>query len=315
MLVATTPGQEPWVAPESGGSDGGSDGAAAGAGAVAGLRPALAAVAALRRPAPDAGRITRIAGAAELARWGPGRAPGWLAEDEAKLVLAAAGITVPRGVRIELGDRGAAEETLAARAISAARGLRWPLAAKLSSAGLLHKSESGALALDLRDRTALRAAARRLLRLSGREPGVRLLVEEMAPPGVELVVAARRDGVVPALVIGLGGVWTEALDDVVVVPLPAEPDVVLAALRRLRAATVLSGGRGRAPVDLDSLAVLAHRTGELLIAGGFSLIELNPVIVGPIDAGDAMAGRSMAGSSMGGSSMGGAVAVDALARR
>ena len=48
----------------------------------------------------------------------------------------------------------------------------------------------------------------------------------MAPPGVELLVAARADAVVPALVIGLGGIWTEALDDVAVIPLPASPERV-----------------------------------------------------------------------------------------
>ena len=50
-----------------------------------------------------------------------------------------------------------------------------------------------------------------------------VLVEGMAEPGVELLVAARRDAVVPALVVGLGGIWTELLDDVAIVPLPASP--------------------------------------------------------------------------------------------
>ncbi len=58
----------------------------------------------------------------------------------------------------------------------------------------------------------------------------------MAPAGVELLVAARSDAVVPALVVGLGGVWTEALDDVVIVPLPAMPSRVEEALRAACAA-------------------------------------------------------------------------------
>ena len=48
----------------------------------------------------------------------------------------------------------------------------------------------------------------------------------MSPPGVELLVAARGDGVVPALVVGLGGLWTEAYDDVAIVPLPATAERV-----------------------------------------------------------------------------------------
>ena len=52
--------------------------------------------------------------------------------------------------------------------------------------------------------------------------GGAVLAERMAAPGVELIVAARADAVVPALVVGLGGVWTEVLDDVAIVPLPAD---------------------------------------------------------------------------------------------
>ena len=63
-------------------------------------------------------------------------------------------------------------------------------------------------------------------------------------------MAARRDAVVPALVVGLGGVWTEIHDDVAVVPLPATPERVEAALRSLRGAGILTGARGGTPLDL-----------------------------------------------------------------
>jgi hypothetical protein len=111
-----------------------------------------------------------------------------------------------------------------------------------------------------------------------------VLAERMAPPGVELIVAAQRDGVVPALVIGLGGIWTELLDDVAVVPLPADAARVLAALHDLRGAALLTGGRGGVAVDLEDVASLAASIGELLIAGGYSVIECNPVIAGPTGA-------------------------------
>ncbi len=115
----------------------------------------------------------------------------------------------------------------------------------------------------------------------------------MAAPGVELVVAARRDAVVPALVVGLGGVWTELLGDVAVIPLPATPGRVADALKSLRGAGLLTGARGRPPVDLGALAGLAAGAGDLLLAERLVLLELNPVIAGP----------------------GGAVAVDAVVRR
>ena len=165
------------------------------------------------------------------------------------------------------------------------------MAIKLSAPGLLHKSELGAVRLGLADRDAVETA---LAELANDAPaGSSVLIEAMAEPGIELVVAARADAVVPALVIGLGGIWTEALDDVAVIPLPASPRRVEQTLTGLRGAALLSGARGTKPVDLAALANLAAATGELLIEHGFELLELNPVIASPA----------------------GAVAVDALARR
>jgi len=149
------------------------------------------------------------------------------------------------------------------------------VAAKLSNEGLRHKSELGALALDLRTEAELRSAHKRLLTLG--EGGV--LVERLAPPGVELLVAAQRDGVVPSLVVGLGGLWTETLDDAAVVPLPAAPERVERALHGLRGAPLLTGGRGRPALDVAAAARVAVAAGELLLAAELELLELNPVVV------------------------------------
>ena len=84
----------------------------------------------------------------------------------------------------------------------------------------------------------------------------------------------------PALVIGLGGVWTEVVGDVAIVPLPASAARIETALRSLRGAPLLTGGRGTAPVDLAAAARLAERVGEVLVEESLDLIELNPVFVG-----------------------------------
>jgi acetyl-CoA synthetase len=125
-----------------------------------------------------------------------------------------------------------------------------------------------------------------------REAGVPVLDGRTAPEGVELLVAARGDGLVPVLAVGLGGVWTEALDDVALVPLPVAPARVERALLGLRGAALLRGARGRAPVDVGAVARLASTVGALLLDRGLDRLELNPVIA--YEAG--------------------AVAVDALAR-
>ena len=92
--------------------------------------------------------------------------------------------------------------------------------------------------------TALDAAWRRVTEsVAARQPGLALdglLVEEMAPRGVELIVGARRDpqwG--PVLMVGLGGIWTEALDDVRLMPADTPHDGIMAELYQLKGARLL----------------------------------------------------------------------------
>jgi acetyl-CoA synthetase len=251
--------------------------------AIAGLRTALLCARALRRPAAEPPRLREIAAAARATRRPAGGGDGqWLDEAGAKGLLRAAGVTVPDGDVADDADG----------CVEVARRIGWPVALKLVAPELRHKSETGALALAIGDEAALRAAYDRL-RAGPFGTRARLLVERMAEPGVEVVVAARADAVVPCLVVGLGGIWTEALDDVAVVPLPATRGRVEATLRSLRGAPLLTGGRGLEPVALADLAELAARAGEVLLAERLALLELNPVSVSP----------------------GGAVALDAVAVR
>ena len=253
----------------------------AGLPAIAGLRTALVCARALRAPRGDAERLREIAAAARDATV-PVGADGWIGEWEAKAMLRESGVAVPAGRVVDDVEEG----------VQLAAGIGFPVALKLSGAHLPHKSDVGGLALGVSDEAALRESFARLVALPAAS-GAALLVEEMAAPGLELVVAARSDGVVPALVLGLGGVWAEVMDDVVVVPLPVTVELVEEALRRLRGAPLVFGGRGSAGVDADEICELAASIGRLLIEKRLSLIELNPVIAGPS----------------------GAVAVDALARR
>src|SRR4051794_1150713 len=229
-------------------------GRAAGGGAPAGRR---------RLPPPPAEAPPRGGGGAGRAGRGGGR---WLAEHEAKALLRGAGVAVVPG-------RVAADED---DAVAAAGELGWPVALKRSAAGLTHKTEAGALALGVRDEATLRHEYRRLAGGNG----AAVLVESMAVGTVELLVAARRDAVVPALVIGLGGTWAELLDDAAIVPLPASAERVAEAIRSLRGAPLLCGGRGRPALDVDAAARIAAAAGAALLSRGLELVELNPVLVG-----------------------------------
>jgi acetate---CoA ligase (ADP-forming) len=187
--------------------------------AIAGLRSGMRAMKAMVSPPPDPARIAAMASQR--------RATGsrWLEEHEAKRILREAGIAVPDG-RVTYDP------------VAAWRELGGPVAIK--RLGLRHKAASGGVKLNLDDERAVAAAF----------PGERVLVERMAPPGQELIVSIRRDGLTPVLVVGLGGIHTEALDSARIQPLPAT--AVPAAVR-------------------DIAAKLAELP--------FALIELNPVIV------------------------------------
>ena len=271
--------------------DGAAELAAAGVATAAGLGAAIACAAALRTAPADPKRLREIAAAAEgasgeslgeaeangllaagrlgAAAKGPPTA-GRLGEAEAKRLLAEGGLDVPEGaVAVDV-----------AGAVDAARDIGVPVALKLSSPSLLHKTEAGALALDLRDEDEVWEAAARLLALPEAADAT-LLVERMAGEGVELIFAVRRDGVVPALLVGIGGIWAEALDDVAIVPLPASPPLVEQALRTLRAAPLLTGGRGRPAVDLAAAARFGSRLGELALEHDLDLLEVNPALASP----------------------------------
>ncbi len=160
-----------------------------------------------------------------------------------------------------------------------------PAAVKLDAEGLVHKTEAGGVVLGVADEAGLRAATRTLAaNADGAGARVRgFLVEPMAPAGVELIVGGRRDPVFgPAVLVGLGGILAEVLDDVAVLLAPVDDAEVLARLETLRGARLLHGVRGRPGVDLDSLAALVAQVGRLLVDDTAIVgIDLNPVIASP----------------------------------
>jgi acetyl-CoA synthetase len=241
--------------------------AQAGVPAAAGLRTGLRCAAAMRVPAGDPARLGEIEA---MAAASPARAAQatWHAPHEAADLVRAAGIDVIDGRTVSDEDD----------AVAARLELGGEIVLKLSAAAVQHKSELGGVMLRLRSEAQVRDAFVSLSALAARYGG-RLYAERMAPAAVELLIAARRDGVVPALILGLGGVWTELLDDVAVVPLPAGAGRIERALHSLRGASMLYGGRGSPRVDVGAAAVLAQRAGQLLLEAHLEVLELNPVLV------------------------------------
>lgn len=187
-------------------------------------------------------------------------------EAAAKAMLAVAGLPVPQGRRItDVGE-----------AVAAAEMLGFPLA--LKALGVAHKSELGAVRLNLKNAEDVRDAATALLPL-----GSGLYVEAMVAGSVaELIVGLTRDPVFgPVMTIGTGGVLVELLKDSAMLLLPTTRGEIEAALRSLRMFPLLDGYRGRPKADLDAAVAAIEKIARFAVAhaGGIEELDINPLIV------------------------------------
>ncbi|TWG99729.1 acyl-CoA synthetase (NDP forming) [Mesorhizobium sp. J18] len=194
------------------------------------------------------------------------RGANFLDEAAAKAMLAAAGLPVPKGRRA----------TTVAEAAAAAAEIGFPVA--LKALGLPHKSEHGAVRLNLRDSEAVKAAAESLLPL-----GSGLYVERMVAGGAaELIVGVRHDSVFgPVMTVGFGGVLVELLQDSATLLLPASREEIDEALRGLKLFPLLDGYRGRAKADLSSAVEAIGEIGQFarIHASEIAEMDINPLIV------------------------------------
>jgi acetate---CoA ligase (ADP-forming) len=202
---------------------------------------------------------------------GKGVQPEWLG----KKVLAALGMQVPAGELARSADA----------AIAIADRVGYPVAMKAQAAKLSHKTEAGGVVLGVGDADAVRRTWTALHENVERAlPGMKLdgvLVEAMSPRGLELVVGARRDprwG--PVIMIGLGGIWVEALGDVRLMPADLTEDEIVAEIGKLKTAKLLHGFRNAAPVDIKAVAAAAAALGRLMRARGDIIeVDVNPLMV------------------------------------
>jgi len=215
-----------------------------------------------------AGAASPIAG---LPKFGKGAQPEWLG----KQALAAAGISVPAGKLARTADEAA----------TVAREIGYPVVLKAQAAALSHKTEAGGVALNLADEAALRAAWDRMMGNVKRvAPDVALdgaLVETMSPRGIELMVGAKRDrGWGTVLLLGLGGIWVEALGDVQLLPSGADAAQIREALGKLHAAKLLAGVRGAPPADVDAVVRVVMAIDRLMqTVPEVTEIDVNPLMV------------------------------------
>jgi len=196
-----------------------------------------------------------------------------LAERESLELLRSAGLSVTAAIAVPDAEA----------AVEAARPLGGhAVALKLDAEGMAHKSDLGGVLLDLVGDDAIRSAAQELLAIGRRHglPMRGLLLEPMADPGVELILGLRRDPSFGAVVVvGLGGVLAEVLDDVAIRLAPVARDEALTMLDELRGSRILDGVRGGSPIDRGAIADLVIALSRFADEHPeIDEVDLNPVI-------------------------------------
>ncbi|MGH3212597.1 MAG: acetate--CoA ligase family protein [Trebonia sp.] len=216
---------------------------------------------------PDGARVIVPPGAPPRGQW---------SEDAARQLLSAAGIPVVPARLV----------TTAEDAAKAAAEFGGPVCVKVVSPQILHKTDIGGVRLDVpAGEDAVSDAFLAVTKAAARVDGASVdgvLVSPMRRGGAELLIGVVRDphwG--PMLAVALGGVFVEVLKDSALAPLPVSPAQARRLLDGLRGRAVLDGVRGAAPADLDALAAVIARTGDLALELGDDLesLEINPLRV------------------------------------
>lgn len=220
----------------------------------------------------DAVSLSSPAGAAAIIRAACNSNEAWLQEPEARELLSAWDISVPPWEAVKTLDECA----------SAARRFSGPLAMKLNSPSLVHKSDVKGVHLSVPPEEACaryEQMIRQAAELSLMSP--RVLITPMIEGQVEVVVGAYRDFQFgPVVMVGIGGVLIEVLKDVAFRMAPLCPDDANGMIEELKGSALFNGVRGRAPIPTRPISDLLCRVSEMIAATPeIAEIDINPVIV------------------------------------
>ena len=201
-----------------------------------------------------------------------------VSEAEAKKILRAYGFDIPNGELCVSADQ----------AVEIAEYIGYPVAMKIVSKDIIHKSDIGGVKINLQDSEAVRDAydlmMMRITRLMPDSSLEGVYVEEMASKGREVILGMSRDPQFgPMMMFGLGGIFVEVMKDVSFNLAPITKDEAMQMLEATKSYEYLSGIRGQAAVDIESVAIALQRMSQL--ATDFPQIkemDINPFIVGTI---------------------------------
>ena len=199
-------------------------------------------------------------------------------EAQAKTLLTTAGICAAPEQAVS-----SAEE-----AVTAAAAFGYPGGMKILSPEIVHKSDIGAVKLDIQDAKAVRTAYDDILAAAAKHAPeatvTGVLVAKQLSGGVECLMGINRDPTFgPVAVFGLGGIFVELLNDVAVRACPFDPETARDMILSIRSAAILQGARGTPPADIDALSHMLSRLSAFAASAGERLasVDLNPVLAMP----------------------------------
>jgi acyl-CoA synthetase (NDP forming) len=191
-------------------------------------------------------------------------------EHEAKGLLKESGFPVPKGIFV---DRDMVDR------IPEITDISYPIVAKVSSSKIISKTEVDGVRTGLKNEDELKKAVRELMQIKDAE-GV--LIEEMAPPGLEVIVGGVIDKQFgPVVMFGLGGILVELFKDVAFALAPVKKDNAQWLVKQVKGYKLLEGYRGKPPVDINILLDMIVSVSEFITTGLIKEIDLNPVCIYP----------------------------------
>ncbi len=205
-----------------------------------------------------------------LIRSALGKGDPALSEYNSKLLLRAYGIPATRETLVQSPGEAAA----------AAEALGYPVVVKACSPRLMHKSEAGAVAVGIQNEADLLKAYDRISAAVA-QPLEGMLIQEMVRGSRELVVGLTRDAQFgPCVMLGLGGVLTEVLNDTAFRVAPFDTVEALDMMGELRSHAILDNFRGQAPADRNLLAETLTAVGRMALENeAIAEIDINPLII------------------------------------
>ena len=157
--------------------------------------------------------------------------------------------------------------------------LAYPMAAKVSSSKITSKTDTKGIRLGIKNEDELKNAVNEL---SGIENAEGVLVEEMAPEGLEVIVGGIIDKQFgPVVMFGLGGVFVELYKDVAFALAPMKEKDALWLIQQIKGYKLIEGYRGKPAVDKDALIKVILAVSEIISSGDVEEIDLNPVSLYP----------------------------------